>query len=130
MARQLRIRAQEDLERNEIPEREEPEPELVDIVTDFIEKISDDEYSVHTVKGDTKHLNKEQFDKLLETKCINTDNKTLFLKHEVREGIVPTFCKKMYADRKKFQNKMILILSFLNLKLTCPKEFSEGVIPV
>mgnify|MGYP001250186127 CR=1 FL=1 len=43
MARQLRIRAQEDLERDEIPEREEPEPELVDIVTDFIEKISDDE---------------------------------------------------------------------------------------
>ena len=55
------------------------------------EKISDDEYSIHTVKGDTKHLNKEQFDKLLETKCINTDNNTLFLKHEVREGIVPTF---------------------------------------
>lgn len=78
------------------------------------DKISDNQYSIHTTKGDTKHLNKEQFEALLKTKCINTDNNTLFLKHEVREGIVPTFCKKMYSDRKKFQKKMNDVIRQIN----------------
>lgn len=70
------------------------------------DQISDTEYAVHLVNGTTKNVTDIQFAKLLETKCICTDNNTLFFKHEIKEGVVPAFCSMLYADRKKYQKKM------------------------
>jgi DNA polymerase elongation subunit (family B) len=68
-------------------------------------KVSDDDYLVTLANGNSKNINGSQFNQLLKTKCICTDNNTLFFKHEVKEGVVTAFCRQMYADRKKYQTK-------------------------
>lgn len=69
-------------------------------------QVSDDEYLITLTNGKTKTLNSKQFNHLLNTKCCCTENKVLFFKHEIKEGVVTKFCRQMYADRKKYQIKM------------------------
>lgn len=44
--------------------------------------------------------------KLIEEKCIWTANNTLFLKHEVKWGVVAKWCEVFYGLRKSIQKKM------------------------
>ena len=44
-----------------------------------------------------KRLTLGQLRKLIEEKCIWTPNNTLFLKHEVKEGVIAKWCEFFYA---------------------------------
>ena len=48
-------------------------------------------------KDSRKTITVEQLRKMIETKCIWTPNNTLFLKHEVKDGVVAKWCEFFYA---------------------------------
>ena len=57
--------------------------------------------------GKRKEIDLETLKKLIETKCIWTANNTLFLKHEIRFGVIPKWCEVFYGLRKSTKKKML-----------------------
>lgn len=68
-------------------------------------KKSDGTYEIYTVTNVTKVVTEEQFINLLKTKCIKTENNTLFLKHSIRQGIVSGYSEMVYNQRKTYKKK-------------------------
>jgi len=79
-----------------------------------------------------KRITIEQLRKLIEEQCIWTPNNTLFLKHEVKDGVVAKWCEFFYAQRKK--NKKEELKIFHNLhndeyvsQLTAEKRIEDEI---
>ena len=70
--------------------------------------------------GDPSHKSKrvaitlDQLKKLIEEKCIWTANNTLFLRHEVKWGVVSKWSEFFYNLRKQTKKKMLAIEHLLN----------------
>lgn len=64
------------------------------------------EFIITDPNGNTKTLTKSQLLKLCNTRCIFTQNNTLFLKHSEKQGIVSSWCKYFYGIRKSLKSKM------------------------
>lgn len=47
-----------------------------------------------------KRITLDQLKHMIDTKCIWTPNNTLFLKHEVKEGVIAKWCEFFYGQRK------------------------------
>ena len=54
-----------------------------------------------------KAVTLDQLRELLDTKCIWTPNNTLFLKHEVKDGVVAKWCEYFYNLRKSIKKRML-----------------------
>jgi len=54
-----------------------------------------------------KSLTIEQLRALIQQKCIYTANNTLFLKHEVKWGVIAKWCEYFYSLRKSTKKKML-----------------------
>jgi len=50
-------------------------------------------------------ISNEKLKQLIEQKCIWTTNNTLFLKHEVKQGIIAKWCEVFYGMRKATKKK-------------------------
>ena len=61
-----------------------------------------------------KMLSLEQLRGMIETKCIWTPNNTLFLKHEVKEGVIAKWCEFFYSQRKANKKKELKIFHDLH----------------
>lgn len=57
--------------------------------------------------GQRKSVTLEQLRELIKTKCIYTANNTLFLKHEVKWGVIAKWCEHFYKLRKSTKKKML-----------------------
>ena len=75
-------------------------------------------------KDSRKAVTVEQLRKMIETKCIWTPNNTLFLKHEVKDGVVAKWCEFFYAQRKANKKKELKIFHDLH-----NEEFVKGLSP-
>jgi DNA polymerase elongation subunit (family B) len=75
-------------------------------------------------KDSRKAITVEQLRKMIETKCIWTPNNTLFLKHEVKDGVVAKWCEFFYAQRKTNKKKELKIFHDLH-----NEEFVKGLSP-
>ena len=71
-------------------------------------------YSLLLPNGQQKKIELEQIRALVKTKCIYTANNTLFLKHEVKTGIIPLWCKFYYTNRKSTKKKQMSIFHQLH----------------
>lgn len=71
-------------------------------------------YSLMLPDGRRKKIELEQVRQLVKEKCIYTANNTLFLKHELKTGIVPLWCRYYYSNRKSTKKKMLAIYHQLN----------------
>ena len=65
-------------------------------------------------KHQRKMITLEQLRSMIETKCIWTPNNTLFLKHEVKEGVIAKWCEFFYAQRKANKKKELKIFHDLH----------------
>lgn len=61
-----------------------------------------------------KKITLEQLRGMIETKCIWTPNNTLFLKHEVKEGVIAKWCEFFYSQRKANKKKELKIFHNLH----------------
>lgn len=57
--------------------------------------------------GQRKQVTLEWLRELIEAKCIYTTNNTLFLKHEVKWGVIAKWCEYFYNLRKSTKKKML-----------------------
>lgn len=97
-----------------------------DIHDDSIAKAADVVgYSLLLPDGKRKRIELEQIRQLVRDKCIYTANNTLFLKHEVKTGVVPLWCKYYYSNRKATKKKMLAIYHKLNDKALVAKLTPE-----
>ena len=64
-------------------------------------------YQLMLKNGQIKQVTLDWLRDMVNTKCIYNPNNTLFLKHEVKTGIVPLWCKFYYANRKTTKKKML-----------------------
>lgn len=60
-----------------------------------------------TPNGKRKELTLDTLKKLIKEKCIWTANNTLFLKHELKFGVIPKWCEVFYGLRKSTKRKML-----------------------
>lgn len=74
----------------------------------FYEQIGDDNKDVIIRKTNNQlvKISQEQLDDLLKTKCCISANNVLFLKSEVKLGIIPSFLGKLYEGRVAIKNEM------------------------
>ena len=63
-----------------------------------------------------KQITLEQIRNLIETKCIYTTNNTLFLKHEVKWGIIAKWCEHFYNLRKSIKKDEMKAMHLLQSK--------------
>ena len=71
--------------------------------------------------GRRQLINNEWLKKVIEEKCIYTANNTLFLKHEVKQGVVSKWSEVFYNLRKSTKKKMLACFHKLhdpNVELT------------
>jgi len=61
-----------------------------------------------------KMLSLSQLRGMIETKCIWTPNNTLFLKHEIKEGVIAKWCEFFYSQRKANKKKELKIFHDLH----------------
>lgn len=66
-------------------------------------------YSLMLPNGKRKKIDLEWLRNIVKDKCIYSANNTLFLKHEVKTGIIPLWCKFYYTNRKATKKKMLAI---------------------
>lgn len=66
------------------------------------------------MKDSRKKITVEWLKEKIETDCIWTPNNTLFLKHEIREGVVAKWCEFFYAQRKANKKKEMKIFHDLH----------------
>ena len=71
-------------------------------------------YSLMLPNGQRKQITLEWLRNIVKEKCIYSANNTLFLKHEVKTGIIPLWCKFYYANRKSTKKKMLNLYHLLN----------------
>ena len=71
-----------------------------------LDKDRQDVYYVMAANGQQKPITRKKLEELLDTKCIFTRNNTLFLKHEIKEGVTTKWCSYFYAMRKSTKKKM------------------------
>ena len=64
--------------------------------------------------GKLKDISVEQVRELINTKCIYTTNNTLFLKHEVKWGVIAKWCEYFYGLRKSTKKKELACFHKLN----------------
>lgn len=78
------------------------------MVGKVISEIGEDEKDVIVRKtnGQVVKVSKENYDKLLEEKCCISGNNTLFLKSNVKWGIIPSFLDKLYKGRVAIKTEM------------------------
>ena len=63
-------------------------------------------YLLPANNGSPKVISRKQLMELLKTKCIFTQNNTLFLKHSVKKGVVSEWCRHFYGLRNKTKKEM------------------------
>ena len=66
-------------------------------------------YELKLPSGTRKAITIPQIRELVKTKCIWTRNNTLFLKHEVKLGVLTRWCTHFYQLRKTIKKKMLSI---------------------
>lgn len=66
-------------------------------------------YSLMLPDGKRKRVTLDWLRSVVKDKCIYSANNTLFLKHEVKTGIIPLWCKFYYTNRKQTKKKMLAI---------------------
>lgn len=66
----------------------------------------------------------EQLRSILDHTCIFSPNNTLFLKHEVKVGVITAWCKEVYGLRKETKGKELAIFHKLH-----SEEFLKGKSP-
>ena len=73
-----------------------------------------------------KPLTIESLKKLIDTKCIYTMNNTLFMKHEIKWGVVAKWCEHFYSLRKSTKKEMGKYDKMLyEKKITDPEEVKK-----
>ena len=82
----------------------------------------DGSYTLTLVNGDVKIISEDKKREILDTKCIISKNDILFFKHEVKQGILSSWCKTFYDKRKHYQKLMKTIKRKIN---TLKTELSE-----
>ena len=55
--------------------------------------------------GKVIDITNDQLKELILQRCIWTTNNTLFLKHEVKQGIIAKWCEEFYGRRKATKKK-------------------------
>lgn len=73
----------------------------IDLRSDATER-----FYILSANGQQKTLTRKDLDRLLEEKCIFTRNNTLFLKHELKEGVVTKWCTHFFNLRKSTKKEM------------------------
>lgn len=72
--------------------------------------------------GKRKQVKREDLINLIKTKCIYTQNNTLFLKHSIKQGVISAWAKHFYNLRKSTKKKMqALDLDIYNKKIAKDK---------
>lgn len=66
----------------------------------------DPDITIRKVNGKLITISKEQFQKILDEKCTLSANKVLYIKPNIKQGIIPQFLDKTYKMRKETKNKM------------------------
>ena len=61
-----------------------------------------------------KSITLEQLRELVKTKCIWTANNTLFLKHEIKWGVIAKWCEYFYGLRKSTKKKMMKLFHLMH----------------
>lgn len=59
------------------------------------------------MKDRRKIITVEQLQKLVKERCVWTPNNTLFLKHEIKNGVVAKWCEYFYGLRKQVKKQMM-----------------------
>lgn len=59
------------------------------------------------MKDHRKTITVEQLRKLVKERCVWTPNNTLFLKHEIKNGVVAKWCEYFYGLRKQVKKQMM-----------------------
>lgn len=75
----------------------------------FDDKVTSDPfiigYALKLPNGKLKDIKLEQIRELIKQKCIYTANNTLFLKHEIKWGVIAKWCEYFYNLRKQTKKK-------------------------
>lgn len=80
-------------------------------------------YELKLPNGNRKAITLSQIKELLETKCIYTANNTLFLKHEIKHGMIAQWSEFFYNLRKQTKKKMLNLIH--TLRSDKSKDWSE-----
>lgn len=72
-----------------------------------------------------KQITLEQIRQLIKTKCIYTANNTLFLKHEVKWGVIAKWCEHFYNLRKSIKKNEMKALHILQTNTDLSDEERE-----
>ena len=64
-------------------------------------------YILKTPNGKKQPITLDKIKELVHTKCIYTANNTLFLKHEIKWGVITKWCEHFYNLRKATKKKML-----------------------
>lgn len=78
----------------------------------------DNEKVVININGKMRQMTRAQFNHKLKPKVNRAANNALFLKPEVKEGVIPIFLKEMYNSRRDTKNEMLAT----NRKISALKE--------
>ena len=81
-----------------------PETMVGKVVSEIGEN-KEDEIVIKKPNGQFVKMSKEKFDKLLEEKCTISAANVLFVKPEIKRGLLPSFLIDMYDARKSLKNK-------------------------
>lgn len=81
--------------------------------------------------GRIEDITRDQLMRLLEKKCIFTQNNTLFLKHEIKWGVVASWCKHFYNLRKTTKKKMQgLEMAIYHKGITDPEQLAATKVEI
>lgn len=77
--------------------------------------------------GMTKEITLEKLIEIINTKCIYTPNNTLFLKHEIKVGVITSWCKYFYNLRATTKDKELEIFHKLHNKKDLAKLSDDEI---
>ena len=82
-----------------------PETMVGKVVTDIGDE-NENEVIIRKTNNQLVKMPKEKFNELLDKKCTISAANVLFLKPEIKRGIIPNFLIKLYEGRKNLKNQM------------------------
>lgn len=82
-----------------------PETMVGKVITDIGDE-NENEVIIRKTNNQLVKMTKDKFNELLDKKCCITAANVLFLKPDVKRGIIPNFLIKLYEGRKAIKNEM------------------------
>lgn len=105
-------------------------PDKADWINANDPRIDHFELKLPGIKDKRQKITLQQLKLLLDTKCIFTANNTLFLKHEVKWGVIAKWCEFFYAQRKINKKKEMQIFHMLHNEEEVAKLSESEIIDI